>query len=323
MNTREKIQKQADEAEKKALEIVNAKQGDQPAKAEPVAAPVNEPVVEPAKPAEPVVPATTKTDDDPNSETWKHKFETLQGIFKAQVKKDVDTAVSAVQGQLSSYQAQVQALQAQVQSLTASKPTDPKASKPGATKVATDEFVKEWGGVGEGIGAVEDKADKALKAAESVQAETAELKWERCLSKLTAQVPDWEAINSSEEFKAYCGEVDPVFGVPRQQALERAEAYMDSAKLASFFNAFKASKTAPAGAEPIPPPVRPKADVSPATSRTSGPAPKTGKVWKESEVAKFYDDATKRKMWSTNPAEYKRIDDEINTARAEKRVVPG
>jgi len=331
------IQQQADEADKKAQEIVAAQNGQQPpAKVED--APVVTPAPEPApKPDEPTPTPEPTPAPVLQAEDWEHKYKTLNGMYKAEVKRAVDQATATTKVQLDAYQSQIQALQAQIQALMANpKPEgQPEPAAPARTaagkRVWTEDFRKaqDLGEVGEGVAAVEDraisaeeKADRALRAVAATQETAANLAMERCLGKLAEKVSDWEAVNDLPEFKAYCLELDPVFGVPRQQALASAEQSMDAVRLANFFNAFKSSGGAASGdVEPITPPTRPKLDVSPASSR--GSSAKVGKTWRESEVQAFYTGATKNRMWQSQPAEYKRIDDEINAARAAGRVVAG
>jgi hypothetical protein len=333
----EHIQRQADEAEKKAQEIIAAQAGEQkpvevtepPVPAvEPVA-----PVVETVKPSEapiavpPAAGEVKPVDVNPDSDTWKHKYDTLNGIFKARVRTDVEKETAALKGQLESTRAEVQALTAQAQALVAARSSTAelpaKAGKETPKKVGTPEFLKEWGEVGEGVAAVEEKADRALQAVESVLAEAAKVSWERCMTQLSVLVPDWEAINTLEPFKTFCLEYDPRDGIQRQAALDSAARSLDVRGMAEIFNLFKERQVVAAPVhEPTPPPIRPKPDVSP-SSKGSGQAPKAGKAWLESEVQAFYTNATKKKLWATDRAEFERIQTEINEARAAGRVVAG
>ena len=141
------VQQQADEADKKAQEIVAAQNGEPtPPKAEdaPIT-PAAEPAPSPATPTAEPAPTPAQADNpdaDPNGQTWEHRYKTLNGMFKAEVKRSVDQAQATVKAQLDAYQSQIQALQAQVTALM----TTPKAAgqgdpAPAATPQATGKRV--------------------------------------------------------------------------------------------------------------------------------------------------------------------------------------
>lgn len=319
MSKLDELRQQSEEADRKVQEIITKQ-----VSGEPTVTPEPPPVVvEPP----PVVTPESKPTEDPNSQTWEHRFKTLQGIHKADVKREVDQAIQFQQGQNAMLQSQIQALQAQISAMSAAAPATT-ATTVKQDRAVTDEFRKDFEDVGDTMGKVEDRAMAAEMAAKEAQQQAAEsrkataaLQWERCVERLTGLVPDWETVNASPEFVAYCNEADPVTGERRQKALDVAIGMVSAPRMAAFFNQFKSTQSVVPPVVETPPPVRPKPDVSPSSSRSNPPANKPGKVWKQSEVAAFYTEAVKAKSFST--PEYSRINAEIEKAQAEGRVAPG
>lgn len=62
---------------------------------------------------------------------------------------------------------------------------------------------------------------------------------DRFVGRLASLVPDYEAVNAEQGFLNWLGEVDPVYGVPRQVALDNAADANDADRVAAIFNAYK------------------------------------------------------------------------------------
>ena len=58
-------------------------------------------------------------------------------------------------------------------------------------------------------------------------------------AKVAAGVPDYERINNDSAFLDWLGEVDPVFGMPRQTALDYMQEHMDAQGVIGVFNTWK------------------------------------------------------------------------------------
>lgn len=130
-------------------------------------------------------------------------------------------------------------------------------------------------------------------------------------------VPDFETINVSPKFLEWLAEEDPVYGEPRQAALDRAANRMDANRTAAVFEAFK--RTLPAQAPALVndlqnqiAPARTGASVVPAQ------APSNAMISQDS-ITQFYRNVT-RGMYRGREAEAQRIEAEINRAIAEGRV---
>lgn len=131
---------------------------------------------------------------------------------------------------------------------------------------------------------------------------------------LARQVPDWETINTDAAWLAWLGEIDPVYGQPRQAALDAAAGAHDVARTAAIFKAFKAAQEpprSPAAKELEKQVAPPKSGAAPAT-RSQEP-----RVWTREEVREFY---TRVRRGELSEADEARIESEINAAIAQGRV---
>lgn len=129
-------------------------------------------------------------------------------------------------------------------------------------------------------------------------------------------VPDFEAINVSPEFLKWLGEEDPVYGEPRQAALDYAAKRMDPSRVAAIFLAFK--KTLPVAS---PAPVNDlQSQVTPSrTGASVVPAQASAPMITQDSIVQFYRDQT-RGVYRGREAEAQRIEAEINRAVQEGRV---
>lgn len=133
-------------------------------------------------------------------------------------------------------------------------------------------------------------------------------------TELGKAVPNYMDINDSVEFKQWLAEPDPVYGVPRQAALDRAQQQLNAQHVVAIFQAF----APPAPQAPAPDPV--ERQMSPRSTATPQVAPVNDKpVITTAQVTRFYDDV-RRGMYRGKEAEAARIEQVINAALAEDRV---
>lgn len=133
---------------------------------------------------------------------------------------------------------------------------------------------------------------------------------------VTAQVPDWRVVNADQRFLTWLGEVDPVYGVPRQVALDNAVNKGSVDHTAAIFNAFKSTlATAPVPANDL------RSQTSPSRSgNSSAPAAAAQiQIVSQKDISDFYSDVSKRR-YVGREAEMNRIEANINQAIAEGRV---
>jgi hypothetical protein len=251
-------------------------------------------------------------------ETWQAKFFTLKGKYDAEVPR---------------LHAQVRELNTQVQQLITEAQTRAQAPAQEPAKTLITEHDKE--AFGSDLLDLIDRATETKIAGfrdreSQLQSEIAELKGklgrvdetigssskELFIERLAKQVPDWEAMNVDQGFLAWLAEVDPVYGLPRQAALNNAYESLDANRTAAIFKQFKAL-TAPAVQQNKP---NLQSQVAPTRSRTSpAPANSAGdkRIFTQGDIAQFYD------QWRRgfiDEAEAVRIEQEIAVATTEGRV---
>lgn len=294
----------------------------------------------PETPPEPVAESPTPTEpaqvpvEDPNSETWKSRFQTLQGKYDAEVPR-LQAEIARIHS-IMERQASLLDRQGPAPS-TADAPADGAPAKPGR-RFATDE---EAAAFGEEL--VNFSDGLASKAVAPVQADVKQLREQLAavrrqtfLSEIARLVPNWRQVNVDPAFLAWLREpltraelLDwpndnmPRLGTVRDEALLAAQETGDPNIVALLFNGFLKVTKAPGspGRTPLPPP--PETHLAQAPSqRGQPPAPRQGKTWKASEIQKFFQDVT-RKVYDAKPAERARIEKEIDAALREGRVIQG
>ena len=310
------IQQQVDAADAFVAQI-----NGQPPNGDPEPNPNPEPASNP--PAEPQA-KTISQEPQPQpavpEETWQAKFFTLKGKYDAEVPR---------------LHAQVKELNTQVQQLIADAAarTQAPAPTPEPAKSLITEQDKE--AFGTDLIDLIDRATEAKVAGfrdreSKLQAEIAELKGklgrvdetvgtsskELFIDRLSKQVPDWESINIDPGFLSWLAEVDPVYGIPKQSALNSAYEALDATRTAAIFKQYKAI-VAPAQTQSKP---NLQSQVAPTRSRTSpAPANSAGdkRYFTQGDIAQFYDEWRRGLI---DDADAVRIEQEIASASVEGRI---
>lgn len=133
---------------------------------------------------------------------------------------------------------------------------------------------------------------------------------------VTAQVPDWRTLNAQESFLVWLGEMDPVYGLPRQAALDHAVKEGSVNQVVAIFNAFKKTAVVPAPS----PASELQSQVEPARSGGSqAPAPAAVQYVSEKDIIAFYE-SVRRGAYRGKESEMQQIETNINVAIAEGRV---
>ena len=259
----------------------------------------------------------------PTEENWEHKFRSLQGLFNKNVPE--------LQGQVKTLTQRLeQALGALEEKRAA--PQEPKAPAPttvdpkdvenfGADLVDMVNRIAErrFGSVAQHVEAKISElqqmlgtVEQRLEGTSQTVAVTAE---QGFFDNLTKQVPDWETINANPAFLAWLADSDPVYGVPRQRALDSAREQLDVARIVSVFRAFApATTSAPPARNPVDRQVSPKAGASSAPQTA---APKA--AFSQKQISDFYNDVARGKFRGRE-AEAAAIEQSVNLAIAEGRV---
>lgn len=288
-------------------------------------------------------PEPTELGVDPavQAAEFEHKYKTLQGMYNSEKRANAELTgrVDALEGML-----------AQLQSLKGSQeePEPPKGDMGAAVEsLLTAEEIADYG---------PDMIDVVKRAAtEAVAGQLAELRREnetlkevvgsvgqqqevdvrnKMYSALTDAVPNWKQVNQSSDFLMWLSEEDVYAGVPRKMLLTTAFEQNDSERVIQFFKGFLKENAAlqPAAnteeTEVANPKRQPQVTLetlaSPGLGASGGAdnIQETGRMWKESEIAKFYEDARKG-IYKGRSDEYKATEVEIQKALTEGRILIG
>lgn len=296
-----------------------------PVEAQPV---VPEPIVAVASPSETPppapVPQPAPTPPPVSEDTWEHKFKSLQGLFNKEV--------PSLQGQVKDLNRRLDQTLNALESAKAAPPKPPET--PTATVDPKD--VENFGAdlmdmvnrvaeqrFGGALQAVETRFSEVQRLLTSMEqrlegtSQTVAVSAEQMFfDKLAKQVPTWEAINADPAFLAWLADSDPVYGVPRQQALDQARQQLDVDRIVKVFRAFAPAvpSEAPVVRNSVDRQVSPKAGAANATPTVATPP-----MYSQKQVTDFYNDVARGKFRGRE-AEQAAIEQSVNTAIAEGRV---
>jgi hypothetical protein len=255
-------------------------------------------------------------------ETWERKYLTLKGMYDAEVPR--------LHSQMRELNQQVQTLIAEAATAKAQQPKqEPVSAKPLITEQDKEAFGSDLLDLIDR--ATEQKLAGSRDLEAQLRAEINELKGklgnvterqvvsdkDRYEATLSAQVPDWEAMNVDQGFLAWLAEVDPVYGMPRQYALTNAYESLDANRTATIFKQYKATIAPTQRQQPNRELQR---QVAPTRSHTS-PAPTTSvadkRVYSTADIDTFYSE-WRRGMIDENEAV--QIERDIHAAINEGRI---
>lgn len=281
-----------------------------------------EPVVASPPPVEVMLepapaPAPAKQEDP----AWEARYKSLQGLFNKEVPA-LQQQVKVLEGNLHEAVARLD------RASTEKEQVPQKSLQADARDVESygEDMVAMVSRVAQGVitqaaqalearaSALETKVAQlsdAMQGATQAVALTAEQAFFERVDKLA---PEWETINGSQAFLAWLAEADPVYGIPRQLALDDARTALDAVRVASVFNAF-----APTAPVPAPAPDLLDAQISPRSVASPAPAATDKTVITQAQITAFYDDVRKG-AYRGNEVEGIRLEGIINTALAEGRV---
>lgn len=259
--------------------------------------------VEPHAPVTPTVAAPAAPPVAPK-EDFEHKYRVLQGMYEADVKvvkvaqRELDVRLTAVETAAPTAAAPPQMDQKDIDTF-------------GADLIA---MVKRYA---EGQQAGTEARLTALEQKVGVVSERAEINAEQVFfEKLAALVPDAETINADPRWLAWLGTNDPIYGVPRQAALDNARSQLDVVRVSNIFGAFKASLPAPAA----PDTTALSEQINPQGVGNPPPVPARPAVYlSEKSITDFYNDVG-RGLYAGREAEMNAKENQINLAVAEGRV---
>ena len=256
-------------------------------------------------------------------EDWQQKYRSLQGIF-AQKTAELQTQVRTTESQINQLQQQL----TELAKLKDAKPKERAAADPKDVENFGSDLIemvqryaeKMYGEMSTQFGQQAAALDARISALEtqvtgvSQRADTT--LEQQFYASLSGLVPDWEEINTDQQWLQWLSEVDSVYGAPRQAALDAAHQRKDVQRVAAVFKAFKASR-------PVKQQESLANQVAPTSAATPAPAsPSTAskQILSAKFVEKFYRDMAQGKVYQGKDAEAARIEAEIDLAAAEGRI---
>lgn len=344
------VQDQIDEADRIAAEIEASQEAPELQVVGDETTPVDESVEVPDKnlsfeaeqpKADEVLVADAAAPAEPTEigepDNWEHKYKTLQGMYNREKQNvsDLSGRVGQLEGLLAGLQ--------QAREAAAPEPTAEVLAPSGLTEEEIKDYGPELIDVmkrtaveavqGELTALRNENAD--LKAAVgSVGQSQAQTSKEKLYAGLGEAVPNWRQVNTHPDFLEWLNQPDVYSGVARSQMLKNAFGANDTGRVVQFFKGFLSENAAlqPA-ANPNPNPVvennpEPKVDLASLASPGSGSGGgadninETGRVWRESEIGTFYEDARKGKFKGRKD-DYDATEREIQNAMTQGRILVG
>jgi hypothetical protein len=256
-------------------------------------APPAEPSAQAANPVEPKPPATDPRENDPAY--WKQRFDVVSGVLKAE-RNGRKTDAEAFHQQLSELREQIHTLQTTQVSNTQVDLgqffTPEQINVLGeeeATAIANANLVTVRKAISD---AINTEIKPLRDAAKASQAQQIKERKEKFTDKLAELIPNYEAIDAGDDWKAWLAEEDESTGVERQAILDTHIGKLDATKVAGMFRMFLKTKT------PSPPPISPNGtgatsgnESAAASSNTAGLLPPT-----TAEIKDYYKRAALRKV---------------------------
>jgi hypothetical protein len=270
----------------------------------------------------------------PSDDGFEHKYKTLQGMFNSEKRANEEllARINSLEGMLAKVQEPREA---------AAEPEQ----KPTPDAHVSKEEYEEYGS---------DLIDVMKRAArEAVQEEMSTLRQEnqqlkqviggvgqrqemsdreRFLAQLTTRVSEWKMLNNDPGFNNWLAEEDVYAGEPRKALLLKAFNVNDVERVARFFTGYlnETAAVQQATTEPTPKPngkgkVKLESLAAPGVGG-SGSADNTSKgadrMWKASDIRAFYE-AARKQQFAGRDDEYRRIEQQIQTAMQQGRVLVG
>jgi hypothetical protein len=253
-----------------------------------------------------------------SEETWEQRYRSLNGMYNADMPR--------LQAQVKEMTSQVQILMSELEQ-ERNKPVE---SKPVSN--ITDEDRETFGPdlvelierAAEGkVATLRDREKTLIAQIEAfekrlgmVTERQVESERDRFINGLNSLAPNWEALNVDQGFMSWLSEIDPIYGVSRQAALNTAYEASDANRVAQIFNIYSGMR-APVAQQRNNQEL--KRQIAPSTSRGSA-APieqNNTKIFSSREIEQFYNDWRRGDITEDEAA---RIEREINAAAAEGRI---
>jgi hypothetical protein len=238
------IQDQIDRAEQMEQQFVEAQAGN--TQTDPQTQPNDPPPTEPKPTVAPEGDAARAP--APVSPDLEQQHKTLMGKYNAEVPR--------LHEQLRQRDAQAAEMQRRLEQLEQARKEPEHKPEPTVTnkdedafgadlidlsrRVAKEEFSKMLGPI---LAEIDHRLSPVKEKVGQVEQQQALNSQDRFVQALTQAVPDWEAINTNQDWLTWLTEFDPFAGVTRQVALDEAARSMDARRTSAIFQAWKNTQT--------------------------------------------------------------------------------
>jgi len=258
------------------------------------------PAEDPAKTSQP--PADKPADESGDLDHWKQRAKVAEGRLAKEMPRMAQT-IRDLRDQLASAEQKVASLES-----TPVATND--GIKPEEVEQYGAEFIDMVKRAAKSATGVDGDVKKQLEQVTEAQRKVAR---QAFFASLNQDAPQWEQLNTDQDFLNYLAGLDPYTGRPRQELFDDAYEKLDAWRIANFFNSFAQSRQPSAESRP---PSR--ADqVVPSSTRTASPPSPTKRMWTTEGIARFYDDIRRGKV---TEAEAARIESDIFAAQSEGRL---
>jgi hypothetical protein len=318
------IQQQVETADELVAQISGDKTGELAANDPPETGTTNElpPDPPPAEPPEQTISQEPPAAKEVPGSKWENKYHTLKGMYDAEVPR--------LHAEMREMKAQMQQLMAEKAAVEAKAAKAPEPQRTLITEQDKEAFGPDLIDLIER--ATESKISDFREREEQLVSEIKQLKSQlgnvserqvvsdkdRFLMSLTNKAPYWEQLNTDPGFLEWLQQVDPVYGLPRQVALQNAYEVFDADRVSTIF------KTYYDATQPKQPQQQPRQElqrqVAPTRSRASTPpAADAGnqRIFNQQEIEQFYNDW--RRGYIEND-EAVRMEKEIHAAIQQGRI---
>lgn len=326
------VQRQLDEMNAYEQQVADAKAANEPKPDDPQEPQDNSP--KPVESAAQPVDNTPKPtgDDDPNNQTWRQRYQSLQGQFNSQVPalqqqiQQLTDTVGSLTAKLEQQVAQPLKVEEPTELVTK---TDVDAFGEDlvdlARRIAKEEFGKRESKYLKQIESLEGKLTEAKGQVGEVKETQAAATTERFFENLTRQLPTWEQIQATPECQDWLGTRIPGVGITWNQALQNAAANRDIPAVMEVFDAFfeRNPNMNPRAAAQTQTNARQELNRQVAPSKTS--ASNQQPTQKRTYTVKEYEQESMkimRFMQQNKKEEVRRLEAELDAALAEGRVIP-
>tara|TARA_R100001530_G_scaffold94901_1_gene65902 strand:+ start:3613 stop:4638 length:1026 start_codon:yes stop_codon:yes gene_type:complete len=235
------------------------------------------------------------SDSKQNKDEWEQKYRTLQGMYNNDVprlnseNRNLNGRVAQLETLLGTINNQQEApAQAPVEKLI----TEDDVKEYGDSidimrKAAKEEFAPELARVNQ----LEENLRQLQAVVPQVQQSQKSTEEKQFWNMLTQEVPNWNEINSNQDFQSWLLEIDPLTGINRQTYLADAQKKLDVNRVIKFFstyeqatgNANDARETRSSNSELA-------KQVAPGRGRTTKPTASEGKTYSRADITKFFED---------------------------------